>query len=143
MIQWNWSETINEGDIIIQMVKWSMFQNLVQKKASFDMLPTASIWSTCKAPCMCVCVCVCLCVIRTVVRHCIHVCVCVCACCMYDTCKGRGVFTVYQLYPSGFLCWVQSTDLHVRNPWIALCKAWIHALYNDAWITWVIHGLHI
>ena len=31
------------------------------------------------------------------------------------------------------ICWAQSTDL--RNPWI-------HALYDDPWIAYPIHGLH-
>ena len=29
-----------------------------------------------------------------------------------------------------------------RNPWIALRKAWIHALYDDPLIACSIHGLH-
>ena len=34
------------------------------------------------------------------------------------------------------VCCAQSMDLH--NPWIALRKAWIHALYDNPWI-----GLHV
>ena len=31
--------------------------------------------------------------------------------------------------------------MDLRNPWIALRKAWIHALYDDPWIACSIHGL--
>ena len=34
----------------------------------------------------------------------------------------------------------QSMDLH--NLWIVLREAWIHALYDNPWITCSIHELH-
>ena len=41
-----------------------------------------------------------------------------------DIVSQKYHFSHYKLY----ICWAQSMDL--RNPWIALCKAWIHALHR-------------
>ena len=49
---------------------------------------------------------------------------------------GGYILKQWQVY----ICWAQSMDL--RNLWIALREAWIHALRDDPWIVCSIRGLH-